>query len=270
MSLATQSLTHSAVEPPAWRRSARLFALEARAELLKTWRLPAYTLPTLLFPAAFYVFFGLAFGAQVGRVTMATYLIATYGAFGVIGASLFGFGVGVATERGQGWMLLKRATPMPPSAYFAAKTFMALVFAVIIVAILALLGVAFGGVRLPAEAWGPLVAILVGGAIPFCALGLLLGYLAGPNSAPAIVNLLYLPLSFLSGLWVPVQVLPPLLQQVAQFLPPYHFAQLALRQVGADQGGSPATHVAYLVAFTLLCLAGARWAYLRDEGKLYG
>ena len=38
---------------------------------------------------------------------------------------------------------------------------------------------------------------------------------AGPNSAPAIVNLIYLPTAFLSGLWVPIQVLPEILQRVA-------------------------------------------------------
>src|SRR4051794_24043522 len=85
----------------------RLYGLEARSELLKAVRLPAYSLPTLAFPCVFYLFFGIAFGSHgVGTapVSMASYLLATYGAFGVIGASLFGFGVGVATERGQGWM----------------------------------------------------------------------------------------------------------------------------------------------------------------------
>ena len=52
--------------------------------------------------------------ADADRVTaaavVATYLLATYATFGVIGAALFGFGVGVAVERGQGWMLLKRAS----------------------------------------------------------------------------------------------------------------------------------------------------------------
>ena len=53
-----------------------------------------------------------------------------------------------------------------------------------------------------------MVVILVCGSIPFCALGLAIGYFAKPNSAPAMVNLIYLPLSFLVGLWIPVQMLP--------------------------------------------------------------
>ena len=92
--------------------------------------MPGYAIPSIAFPAMFYLLFGVVFGrGTVGGVTMATYLIATYGAFGVIGASLFGFGVGVAVERGQGWMMLKRASPMPPMAFFVAKLVMCTIFA---------------------------------------------------------------------------------------------------------------------------------------------
>lgn len=36
--------------------------MEARCELLKSLRLPAYTLPTLAFPTLFYVMFSLVLG----------------------------------------------------------------------------------------------------------------------------------------------------------------------------------------------------------------
>jgi ABC-2 type transport system permease protein len=269
MSLATYE---SAAAPSSrWRFAARLYFREAKYELLKVLRMPAYALPTLAFPVAFYLFFGVAFGKQgAGPVSMGTYLIATFGAFGVIGASLFGFGVGVATERGQGWMLVKRATPMPPAAYFLAKTAMSLLFGAVIVLLLSALGYALSGVRIELLRWLGLFATLVAGAVPFCAFGLLLGYLAGPNSAPAVVNLVYLPMSFCSGLWMPVQVLPGFLQTFAHWLPPYHYAQLALGWIGADRGERPLGHLLFLLVFTVLCLAGARWAFLRDEGKTYG
>ncbi len=169
---------------------------------------------------------------------MATYLIATYGAFGVIGASLFGFGVGVAIERGQGWMLLKRASPMPPMAFFAAKLAMCTIFAAAVFFVLAALGVTFGHVRMPSAVWLRLATTLVLGAIPFCALGLGLAYLVGPNSAPPIVNLIYLPMSFLSGLWIPFEVLPPAVKAIAPFLPAFHLGQLALGAIGAGAGSA--------------------------------
>lgn len=252
--------------------TARAYALEAKYEFLKLWRMPAYAIPSIAFPVMFYALFGLAFGS--GRVTstttMSAYLIATYGAFGVIGAALFGFGVGVAIERGQGWMTLKRATPMPPMAYFAAKLAMATLFSAIIVLLLAVLGSAFGGVRFAAATWVELFVTLVLGAIPFGAMGLALGYVAGPNSAPAIVNVLYLPMSFASGLWIPIEVLPPFVRAIAPFLPPYHLAQLALNVIGAG-GGEPAwTHVLVLAGFTAAGLGVAMWGYRRDQDKTWG
>src|SRR5690348_3415322 len=96
----------------------RIYAMEARCELLKMLRLPTYAAASILFPVMFYVLFGIVFGGRQpahGR-RMATYLLGSYSAFGVVGASLFGFGVGVAMERGQGWLQVKRASPMPPSA----------------------------------------------------------------------------------------------------------------------------------------------------------
>ena len=62
-------------------------------------------------------------------------------------------------------------------------------------------------------------------------MGLALGYFAKPNSAPAMVNLVYLPMSFCSGLWIPIFMLPKVLQNIAQVLPPYHVAQLALNAI---------------------------------------
>lgn len=271
MSAAAPSAAPSAAAAAAVRPPSRLaiYLLEARFETLKNLRLPMYAIPTVAFPLVFYALFGLAFRGQ-GSFDMATYLLATYGAFGVIGASMFGFGVGVAVERGQGWMLLKRATPMPAGAYLFAKTAMALLFSLTIVGGLFALGATLGGVRLPAAAWWSLGAVLAGGAVPFCALGLALGYLTGPNSSVAVVNLIYLPTAFLSGLWIPIQALPGWMQAIAPWLPPYHFAELALRQVGMPDREPVAQAVAYLAALTMLSLAVAAWAYRRDEGKTYG
>lgn len=257
---------------PQRREIGRIYRLEARSEFLKLLRSPAYAVPTLAFPLLFYVLFGLSFGGsqQAGPVSMATYLLATYGAFGVIGASLYGFGVGVATERGQGWMLLKRASPMPAGAYLTAKIAMSLLFGALIVVSLCALGSLFGGVTMPPLRWLVLGATLVAGALPFCALGLALGSYIGPNSAVAVVNLIYLPMSFASGLWIPVPVLPKLFQTVAPWLPAYHSSQLALRVIGADLGDSVGGHTLYLIVFTVLCLFAAWLGTRGEERKSYG
>ena len=156
-------------------------------------------------------------GQAADRADNATYMLATMGCFGVMAVALFGFGVSLAMERGQGWLQVKRASPMPVSAYFLAKLFAAVVFSTVIMLLLLAVGIPFGGVRLPLATAAKLVGILVAGSIPFSAMGLAIGYFAKPNSAPAVVNLIYLPMSFCSGLWIPLFMLPHGLQSSRSF-----------------------------------------------------
>jgi ABC-2 type transport system permease protein len=244
----------------------RIYLKEAKYEFLKALRLPAFSLPTILFPVLFYTFFGVMYGAKQlkGGVTFATYLLATYGAFGVIGAALFGFGVSVAVERGHGWLEAKRTTPMPVSAYFFAKTAMAVLFGAAVVLLLFGMGLAFGGVSISFAKAAALFAILIAGAVPFCALGLAIATFTSPTSATPIVNCIYLPMGFLSGLWIPFQALPQPVQKIAVFLPPYHYSQLALGVVGADRGSSPLLHLGVL-ALTTVAFSAIAWVGFRRE-----
>ena len=76
------------------------------------------------------------------------------------------------------------------------------------------------------------------------ALGLWLGTLVGGRGAPALINLVYLPMAFLSGLWVPLTMLPAMLQTLAPAWPAYHLAQVAQKVVGLDAGRPLLLHVA--------------------------
>ena len=249
--------------------TAGIYVAETKYELLKVMRMPAYVIPTLTFPLLFYAMFGLVFGHQnIGTVSLSTYLLATYGAFGVIGASLFGFAVGVSTERGLGWLQVKRASPMPPAAYLFAKTVVSLVFSAIVLIALIILGIAFGDVRISALSMLKLVGTLVAGALPFAALGLAIGCYSAPNAAPAFANVVFLPMAFCSGLWLPLTILPRVFQVVAPALPPYHLAQLALRLVGAPSTGGPAQHASALGAFTIVFLLLARRGFAREDVKV--
>ena len=252
--------------------TATIYLKEAQYEFLKNLRLRMYTASVLSFPIMFYVLFGLVMNSKdtIGITRVPTYLIATYGTFGVMGASLFGSAAGLASDRGLGWLQVKRASPMPPFAYFTAKVITSMIFSAIVVVALMALGVGFGGVRMPNADFVKLLGTLVIGSIPFSAMGLAVGYFAGPNSAPAIINLIYLPMSFCSGLWVPIMFLPKVAQKIALALPPYHLSQLALGIVGAGRGESVATHWEVLAAFTMICLGVARIGFQRDQEKMYG
>lgn len=248
---------NTVIVPHTRHSSLRSYWLEARCELLRLLRTPAFVLPTLLFPSMFYLLFGVLLGSRGGGEA-ARYLLATYGVFGVMGAALFGFGVTVASERERGFLALRRALPTPPGAYLLAKMAMAMSFATVIALMLLLLGTGLAGVQLEPWQWAALLAVDVLGVLPFCALGLFVGTLFGGSAAPAVINLLYLPMSFLSGLWLPLRVLPEIFTTIAPAWPSWHHGQIALAVVGRSAGGSVWVHVGVLAAFTVVFFLLAR------------
>lgn len=262
------NMNETAASAESWgRRTMRTHAAEIRSEFMKMVRMPAYAIPTLTFPPLFYLLFGVAFSKGGPQ---AKYLFATYGVFGALGAALFGFGVSVAIERGQGWLTLKMATPMPVSAYFVAKIVLSMIFSFIVYLLLSLAATQLGGVEIGLVAWLALAGVVVSGSLVYCAMGLAIGTLAGPNSAPALVNIVYLPVAILSGLWFPVSILPSWLQAAAPLMPAYHHGQIALAIVNMDGGGNMIGHAAAMLGFLIVFMAIATAAWRRSAEKLWG
>jgi len=208
--------------------------------------------PTLLFPILFYVMFGIFFGSMRGNSGQAAYLFATYGVFGAMGPGLFGFGVSLAIEREQGLLTLKQALPQPPGAYLLARAAMAMLFVAVIALMLTAMAVFVGHVPLTFSQGIRLFLIDVFGALPFCAIGMWVGSMVSGAASPAIVNLIFLPMAFLSGLWVPMQFMPKVLIDFAPVWPSYHLSQMALSTVGAKSSGTAMGHVAVLAGVTLV------------------
>ena len=240
----------------------RLYTLETWYEFLKTLRQPHFIGGVVGVPVLFYLLFGLSLGRGASGPKAAEYLLATYAVFGTVSGALFAFGVGVSTERASGWMLLKQAAPLPAPAYLASKVLTSMLFGGVIVALLALLGTTAGGVRFSAAAWAGLLGSVMLGSIPFCLFGLALGYLLPPSGAPAVVNLLNLPLAFAGGLWLPHEMLPAPIKAIAVFVPQHHLGRLALGSIGmvAD---APAPHIAGLAIAAVVGFACAAMAYRR-------
>jgi ABC-2 type transport system permease protein len=243
---------------------AQLMRKEIRYEFLRMLRLRAFSLSVIGFPVMFYLLFGVA-----NRHTeWARYLLASYSCFGMVGAALFGLGAGIAMERTQGWLELKQASPMPRMTYLLAKTVSCSAFAMIIVALLLVIGVTLGGVTMTAGEALRLAAITLGGVIPFASMGLFISFLVPATAGPGFINLIYLPMSFLSGLWMPISTLPHWIQKMAPALPTYHYAQLALNIFGyAQPGSSMLTHWEALIGFSCLMLGGAWLIFTRSEAK---
>ena len=240
-----------------------VYVTEAKFEFIRMLRMPMFALPALVFPAMFYLLFGVLMGK--GKPEVSAYLLATYCIFGVMGPGLFGFGVSVALEKDQGWLKWRRAVPALPGAYFVSKMTMALIFAFIIFVELAVIAGTFGGVDLNALQWSQLMVISMLSSLPFCALGLVIGILVNGQAAPAIVNFIYLPMAFLSGLWLPINLLPKFLGALAPIWPSYHASQIALKVIGDDFGTSIWVHISYLAVFTLgmLWLAVTLWSRMK-------
>lgn len=240
------------------RAPLRCYFLEARCEFLRLLRAPSFAVPTLVFPPMFYLLFGVLLAGSHGGGKAASYLLATYGVFGVMAPGLFGFGVALALDRERGFLALKRALPMPPGAMLLAKAAMAMLFAAIIALVLTVVAITLGHVQLSALQFAELFVIDVLGVLPFCAIGLFIGSVVSGQGAPAVINLLYLPMAFLAGLWMPLSALPAFFATMAPLWPAYHLAQIALSVVGMDAGGSVAVHVLVLAGVSALFFMLAR------------
>ena len=244
----------------------RMLVAQTLSELRIRRRIPAFSLTNLALPVLFFTFFGLPFARQTmpNGVSVGAYLIASFAAYAVGSVMVYGFGIGVATDRGMKIDLLMRATPLPPAIAILAKVINALVFALLSVVVLIVYGIIVGGVRQDPVVWINIVVRLLAGSLPFISLGFAIGYSAGPNAAPALANLIYLPLSFASGLFMPITQLPGFVQRLAPYLPSYHYGQLAWSAVGAP-AESLLTSLAWLAGYTALFMAITTRAYRREQ-----
>jgi ABC-2 type transport system permease protein len=241
------------------------------AEFLKLWRVPAFSITSLFLPVMFYAFIGIGQSKQqiFPGVSFGAYFLASMAVYAVANVMIFSFGISVATERGQKMDVLMRATPMPPWLYLLSKCITALVFAAMTLVVLFPFAYFAGSVRLEPSEWVTLAYRVLLGSIPFIALGFAIGYLSGPNSAVAVINLIYLPTAFASGLFFPKQLLPQFIQNIAPYLPLHFFGQLGWDAIGAPTDGSVTTDWIYLTVYGVLFIALALWAYRREEGRKF-
>ncbi|QAU22741.1 ABC transporter permease [Dyella sp. M7H15-1] len=232
-----------------FRRVLGAYLMEARSECLRYMRNPGFMLPITFLPTLLYLLFAIVMNRSAGA-DVGCYLLVSYSVFGVMSPGLFGFGVSLALERDGGLLIYKRALPMPPGAYLLGKMLMAMLVAPMVVLLLLAMGLGMDHVAITAGQVGLLLLMGVLGVLPFCALGMLMGTLIKGQAAPGMLNLIYLPMSFLSGLWVPINQLPKTLQQIAPIWPSYHLHELGLAALGMAHGGMSG-HLLALLGFTV-------------------
>jgi ABC-2 type transport system permease protein len=240
----------------------RLALLHARVMTLELVRYPAYVVPTIVLPTAFFIFF-----AFPGPRSDSTVRMATFAGFAAIGVAFFQFGVGIAAERNSPWEAFLRTLPIGSGVRLASRLVSAALFASVAAGLLLAVASASTPASLSAVRWLGLGAALLVGTVPFAFLGIALGYWVPARGALPVANLLYLGLSYAGGLWMPPSRLPGIAAGVSQFLPTRALADALIATVagaGVDWGAWGT-----LGGFAGLFAGLAAWGYRRDEGRRY-
>jgi ABC-2 type transport system permease protein len=239
----------------------RLASAHARAQTLELARHPSFVVPTLAFPALFFLVFVAPSSRAAPREALASYL-----GFAVLGVAFFQFGVGVATDRVSAWEVYLRSLPVSSAARFVARIAVAALFALLSASVVA--GVALATIH-PSLAWSrwtALTAALLIGSVPFALLGIAIGYWATPRGALPTANLLYLGLSYAGGLWTGPGKLPASVEKLSPYLPTRQYGELLW---SAAFGSLRLGTVGALSIFTVVFGLAATWGYRRDEGRRF-
>jgi ABC-2 type transport system permease protein len=213
----------------------------------------------------FLVLLGSVYGdEEIEGVRGSTYLLAGLLGYAVIATAFAGLAITLVVRRESGVLKRVRGTPLPTGVYLAAVIASTLV----VIALESALQIAVGHFLLAADwpaAPGSLVVTLLLGAVVFSALGLAItGAVRSAEGSSAIVNAVYLPMTFISGVFFSIESLPRFLEIVADASPLTHLLRL-LRSAFIEGDGiasSPGA-VAVLVAWGLgglvVALRTFRW-----------
>jgi ABC-2 type transport system permease protein len=185
-----------------------------------------------------------------GDPNAGAYIFSGFLVFAASGPGMFGFGVGLAVERQSGVLSLKRAQPMPPAANLLAKMISAMASSGIVMSLLIAMAMWLGHVHFSAGQVIQMVLVGMLGVLPFCAIGFLIGTLVSGSAAPGIVNLIFFPMLYLSGMFFP---LPEFLQTWALIWPTFYLNQLAWSAAGMESIINAKICAALLLGITVLC-----------------
>jgi ABC-2 type transport system permease protein len=261
------TLTHSRPSLPTTPTRARpslasLLALDVRDEMRMIRREPATLFFSVVMPVLFFALFVGMFGGEAtgGDRPAGTTMLASFGAYGALAATMATPGIGLATMRENGWLEAVRVAPVPIGVGLAAKVIATIPYVVGILAAMTATSAAMGVLDITVVEWVLLVLALAVGCLPFALVGLAVGAIASPNATTAILNAILFPLAIGGGLWFPLEALPDVVATIAPWLPTYHLAHLAAAPLG---GGPWPVHLVALLVATGITGMLARWTWSR-------
>jgi len=195
-------------------------------------------------------------------VTAPLYYMVSLASFGTM-MSMVSLGGRIAGEREAGWTRQLRITPLSPRSYLRAKVMTGYTMAALSLGLLYIAGAALG-VSLSAGDWIQTTLLIAVALLPFAALGIGLGHLLTVDSVgPAIGGTVSL-LALVSGTWFPVT--SGFLHALGQCLPSYWLVQAGRVSIDGQPWG--ALGWAVVLGWTVVLVAFAGWAYMRDTGRV--
>lgn len=221
---------------------------------------------TLVLPAALLLVFGGQSGWEesAGSGNVAAYILismALYGAALTAAAS----GSMVALERALGWSRQLRLTPLNPVAYIVMKAIVALAMGTLAILSVNVVGVLQGKAEMPTDVWILSAVVTVFCTLTFAALGVFIGYIVPGENAMQILGPGLALMSFLGGVFIPLDQYAEVVRQIAYWTPMYGVAEIAR---------APLTHelpwyaVVNAVVWFGLFVAGAAWRMSKDTGRV--
>jgi ABC-2 type transport system permease protein len=243
---------------------------QLRYDVRRFFRDPQAVVFTMALPIIFLVVFAAVFGnerldARDG-LRIATYYVPGIMALGVMSAAFVSLAIGLVEARERGSLKRVRATPMPAAAFIVSRALTAVLLTALTSAALVLVGWALYDVTAPTSRAPGLLLTLAIGTVCFCCLGFALaGIVHSASSAPAVANLVMLPLQMISGIFFPVDQIPDAVLAVAKAFPVYWLAQglLDAFDPNGPAGAVNPTALAVLVAWgavgLLVAVRTFRW-----------
>jgi imidazolonepropionase-like amidohydrolase/ABC-type multidrug transport system permease subunit len=192
--------------------------------LLETWRgkWPAFW--NLLFPLFSLVGFSYIFGN--GEPARVAYILPGILTINLIAASFFGISLHMVSLREREVYRQFHVTPLASITLVLAHAATALVNIVLSISLQLVLAVVLFRISIAGSIDQLAIAILLA-AFAFIPLGLIVGSMAQDmKTAPAISNLIFFPMMFLSGAAMPLHLMPEWLQRVAVFVPSTYVVEL--------------------------------------------
>jgi ABC-2 type transport system permease protein len=187
-------------------------------------RNPAAVGFTLAFPLMMLVLFASVFHGKVKGTDIDYSQVFVAGIIGssIMSVSFVGLATGIVVDRDAGVLRRLATTPVPRSAYFIGKMISSLALAFLGTVVCMIAGAVLFGLDLPTSPgrWITFVWVLVLGVGAATAMAVVVGgRITSPKSAPAVVNLPFVALQFVSGVFVPPDQLPKGLYQAAGIFP---------------------------------------------------